>query len=192
MDKGSLYNYALAYLGKPPYEAGTPEAKAVAEIAQHCLALAFDNTAWSFATRRAVLKTDENEHWAELPDDCLRVLKVDVPSYELIGNRLYAGEVYEHVTLDYVTNEYVEGERLPDNQPMFCEAVALMLAAKIAPRVTSDFGIAAEFERRSRDMLAKAKLKDARQWASNDQEPAVWRGMNRRGGAKLPANVLVE
>lgn len=188
MDKGELCNLALSYLGKPGYEEGTPDSKAVAALAQQCVALALDRTTWSFALRRKALLLDEHEGRAALPHDCLRLVKVHAPRFELIGRELYVDGADDAVLVDYVTNEYVSGVFLPDDQPTFCEGVALMLAGKVAPSLTSSFQLAAELESRAAQVLARARLKDARQYASNDQKP-------RTGGEterSLPVNILAE
>jgi hypothetical protein len=62
---------------------------------------------------------------------------------------------------------------LPDKQPIFCEALALLLAAKSSVRITGKLSLAAELESRAYATLYRAKLAEVRAHRSNDQSPTT-------------------
>ncbi len=170
MDKGDLFNHALSYLGDRSYKAGSPVAKACDAVGQHCIHLALDYSRWTFATKRVVLPLVD--HVCELPTDCLRVQNVGLPKFARYGRTVVdIHGCYKEAVLVYTSDEMAQTVSVPDNEPMFCEAVALLIAAKVAPRIACDLGIAQALEQRAYQQLAQAKYKDAVQVDSNDQKP---------------------
>ncbi len=170
MDKGDLFNLALSYLGDRAYKAGSPAAIACDAVGQHCIHLALDYARWTFATRRVVLPLVDRA--CELPTDCLRVQKVELPKFGIYGRTVVdLHGCNKEVVLVYTSDEMAQTVSVPDNEPMFCEAVALLIAAKVAPRIACDLGIAQALEQRAYQQLAQAKYKDAVQVDSNDQMP---------------------
>lgn len=75
------------------------------------------------------------------------------------------------MALSYTSSLLAQSVCLPDDEPLFAEACALLLAARLAPRLTGNFQLAERLEQRGREMLYRAKLKDAQQSDSNDQVP---------------------
>ncbi len=171
MDKGSLFSLALTYLGERSYVAGSPSAEACDLVAQHCIGLALDYTSWTFAMAMTFL--DLSSGSARLPDDCLRMISLDVARFERMGNVIYSDDHREAVELRYMSNIMVQSVALPDDEPSFCEGVALLLAAKVAPRLVSNANVAVAMEQAAWQMLSRAKLKDAQQVDSNDQSPGA-------------------
>ncbi len=169
MDKGSLFNLALSYLGDRYYKEGSNTAPACEAVGQHCVSLAFDYSSWTFATRRVTLDLAGGE--CELPADCLRLQKVKADGFSLAERVLKVEGNLKKVELVYTTNRYVQNVSTPEGQPTFDEAVALLIASKLAPRLTSDWRLAQTLEQRAYQKLGEAKYKDAVQVDSNDQKP---------------------
>ncbi len=86
MDKGTLYNLALSYLGDRRYKTDAATAAACDGCGAHCVALALDYTPWSFATVSSTLTLTDGA--AELPHDCLRLQSVGLKKFALRGRRL--------------------------------------------------------------------------------------------------------
>ena len=177
MDKGAFFRLALSYLGESEVKDGTPVMEALEDVAQHVIALALDYAQWPFALMRAVLPLDE-EGACALPADCLELRACSLPRFEVVGRTLFnLGPKTPRVTLTYKCSALADSVCLPESEPAFCEGCAYLLAAKAAPRLTSNFRLAADLEARGYAMLYRAKLKATRSLASNDQEP---RGIGRR------------
>ncbi len=171
MDKGSLFTLALSYLGERAYVAGTPSAEACDAVAQHVIGMALDFYRWSFAQRRVVLDFSSGE--ALLPSDCLRVLRLALDRYERYDDLIVTDDRRAEVALVYSSNMMAQAVALPDSQPVFCEGVALLLASKLAPKLTGNFNLASALEQRAYGALDAARHKDAVQVDSNDQRPDV-------------------
>lgn len=163
-------------LGDRLYVPGSAEALACDAHGQQVLALALDYARWSFATREAVLVLDA-EGGAVLPDDCLRIQDCGLPRWRKLGRRVVAAEGFwsgkagQRVRLSYTGSLLVQSVCLPDDEPLFAEACATLLAARLAPRLTGNFQLAERLEQRGQEALYRAKLKDAQQSDSNDQAP---------------------
>ncbi len=169
MDKGTLFTLALSYLGERDYVTDTPSAEACEAMAQHVIGLALDFHRWSFAQRRTLLDFSSGE--ALLPADCLRVLSLGLGRYERFNDLIVTDEARADVVLVYESNMMAQAVALPDTEPAFCEGVVLLLASKIAPRVTTNFNLASALEQRAYAALDAARHKDAVQVDSNDQRP---------------------
>ncbi len=176
MDKGSYYTQALGMLGDRRYVPGTAEAEACDGVGGQVIGIALDYARWSFATRRAELELDSKGE-ARLPDDCMRVQDCGLARWEKRGRSIYAAEGYwsgeagEKFEITYTSDIWAQAVCLPEKEPLFCEACVMLLAAKIAPRLTSQFDLAVQLEQRGMEMLYRAKLKDAQSTDSKDQEP---------------------
>lgn len=172
MDKGTIYTLALAHLGLPAYKAGTPASAAIEAVAQQCLYLALDYQTWTFATKLHRF-TIGDDGQAPLPSDCLRLVRCTLPKYELLSGTIYAPDANRGTyALTYVSCEMVENMALPDNQPAFCEGVSLLIAAKIAPQLTSNPDLSTALEQKAYTLLSHAKHKDVCSHNSNDQRPS--------------------
>lgn len=171
MDKGTLYNLALSYLGDRQYKTDAATAAACDGCGAHCVALALDYTPWSFATVSSTLTLTDGA--AELPHDCLRLQSVGLKKFALRGRRLtdLTGGDSSSTEITYTTNIWAQNVSVPDNQPTFAEGVALLIASKTAPRLTGNLQLASELEQKAYQALARAKYKDAQSIDSNDQEP---------------------
>lgn len=173
MDRGTLYRLAATYLGEAACEDGTPLRVALEDCVQQAVALALDHTHWDFALERLEVAVEEGA--VQLPADCLEVREVQgMDRWRKRGRYLVnEGEPVKRVVLWYKSNRIAQVVELPDEEPFFCEGVALLLAAKAAMRVTNSFNLAGELEKRAYGALYRAKLKEARQQDSNDQTPNV-------------------
>lgn len=109
-----------------------------------------------------------------LPDDCLRVLKIagadiDVPvnRWEIQGRYLLmldSIDEQDEPLIYYIGNN-------PDVSAwptLFTDAVAFLLAARLAPLLTQSQSIAAEFMQKHELALGKARSKDARETRSKE------------------------
>lgn len=180
MDKGTLLRTAAAYLGEAGCVVGTPLEGALEACVQNAIALALDYTHWDFALERAVLPVAGGV--AELPADCLEVREVQgLARWRKKGRYVVNdGEAVEQVVLWYKSSRMADTVTLPDYEPFFCDGVALLLAAKAAPRVSANFNLSAGLEERAYAALYRAKLKEARSADSNDQTPnveSIWAGI---------------
>lgn len=175
MDKGALYRLAASYLGEAEVVPDAVLCRAFDDVVQQVIFLALDYTQWPFALKvREVLLDDAQ--MCELPADCLEVRYCSLRRWEVFGRVLVnRGEEVEDACLVYKSSEMADQVSLPDQEPYFCEGVALLLAAKAAPRVTSRFDLAAQLEQRAQSALYRAKLKVVRSHNSNDQVPVTGR-----------------
>lgn len=174
MDKKALMDAAASLLGEAEVMSGTPTPlyDALEDSVHHAVRLALDYTHWDFALERAVCKVEEG-CTEELPADCLEVREVEgVSNWRRAGKRIYAEGVQELVVW-YKSSKLAETLNLPDNEPFFCEGCVLMLAAKAAPRVTGNFNLGVQLEKKAYAALYRAKLKEARSADSNDQKPNI-------------------
>lgn len=170
MDRGTLYNLALAYIGEGANVPGTSVNEYLKSIDHHCVMMALEYQNWTFATRCCELVVKDGK--AALPSDCLRMVSTTLPSFSLRQDGLSAPDCDGTYELLYISRAMADGLELPDNQPAFCEGVALLMASKVAFRATSNYELANTLEQKAYQQLVQAKLKDARQCASNDQKPS--------------------
>lgn len=170
MDKGTFYTHALARLGDHNDVDGSDEHIACEMFAQHAIAICLDYSRWSWATIRRTIPLTGGE--ATLPHDCLRLLHVDLQRFQVYGRKLYATGATS-TTITYVTSAFIDTVSLPDYEPTFCEAAICMLAAMMAPRITSNLNMASALKQEAYAKLHEAKVKDARITDSNDQLPEL-------------------
>ena len=108
---------------------------------------------WSFATKEAVLECPEGNGRFPLPEDCLKLLKVEAGRWRMAGR------------------EVVCEEMLPDHEPLFVEAVKCLLASKVAATVTGKPQNVSVFLELYRRYASDALYHDVSQRGSNDQHP---------------------
>jgi hypothetical protein len=107
-----------------------------------------------------------------LPEDCLRVLKlatydIDIPRnrWEIQGRYLLLEEKDAAEPLCH----YIGAEPpVPTWPTTFTDAVAFLLAARLAPLLTQDQRLAADFLQKHEMALGKARSKDARETRSKE------------------------
>ncbi len=171
----SLANIALGHLGKSPVtDIGerSPEAQV--------LRLHWDLTRdellrlrnWKFATRRAVLSSLADpplfqwSHAWQLPADCLRAVEYNgrpagtgtgAPDYEIEGPVLLSND--DTARLTYIAR--VEAVSAWDAN--FCAAFALLLAAAVAPAISSAPELGARLRQRGEMAAMQAFGPDARE-----------------------------
>ena len=175
MDKVTLFSQALHKIGQREYFRDTPSGKECDLWFPQVLHEALLFGRWSFATRETTLQSDTPFRF-QLPADCIRVLKVGAPRFRLIGRELI---IEEHpalrdnrtLPLTYLSDSIARQEHLPDTEPMFCKGVMLLLAARIAPKLTSNPQLAASLDQDASETLRRALHENAVQQWSNDQHP---------------------
>lgn len=170
MDKGTFYTHALARLGDHNDVSGSDEHAACEMFAQHAIALCLDYSRWTWATIRATVPFANGS--ALLPPDCLRLLSVSLPQFQILGRTLLAADATE-AAITYISSAFIDTVSLPDYEPTFCEACVLMLAAMMAPRLTNNLNLAATLKQEAYAKLHAAKVKDSRVSDSNDQLPQL-------------------
>lgn len=163
MDKGEFYTAALQLCGAREYVPGSTPGTLCDLHGQRVIRFALDYARWTFATRCVRLALHDGR--GMLPADCLRLQDcslVDAGGYDVFGREVVAkASGTSECELVYTSDLTAQAVELPDYEPLFCEACSLLLAARLAPALTSNFQLAAEYEQRGMSMLAMAKLKDA-------------------------------
>lgn len=176
MDKITLYNQALAYLGDREYYRDTPSGNACdlwyPVVFKECLLYG----SWTFATRRASLHPDDGVY--TLPYDCVRLLKVSAGRYELRERKIHIEPGWQRpgtsqLEIRYLSDELARAEIIPDDIPVFSRGLVLMLAARMAPKLASSLELSAALEAQARQTLDDALYTDTAQHASNDQHPLI-------------------
>lgn len=185
-DLTAVSNLALSHLGEPfltdiDTDTGTT-AEAVRLHLPQCIDTCLEGHVWSFATRCATLAAatiDEDNPPApsygsvfDLPGDSLRLIKVngldlDAPrqDFEIKGRFLMLVETdADAPVVDYIT----ANAPVPDWPTTFTDAVAFLLAARLAPLLTQSQPLAAQFLQAHEIALGKARSKDARETRSNE------------------------
>jgi hypothetical protein len=107
-----------------------------------------------------------------LPADCLRVIKLDGPDIDIPRNRwelqgrylLLEEELAEAPVIHYVTNN----PPVDEWPTTFTDAVAFLLASRMAPKLSQDQALANDFLQKHEMALGKARSKDARETRSNE------------------------
>lgn len=175
MDKVTFFQQALQTLGDREYKRDTPTGAACDLWFPTVMHEALNYGAWSFATRSVDLLPEKDGTFF-LPIDCLRPLKVDTMRYRIDGRRVIVEQPWHSrgdkaLFLRYVSNDMAKAERLPENQPLFIRGVSLLLAARMAVKITGDHQLALTLEQMASATLAEALHKDALAQYSNDQHP---------------------
>lgn len=75
------------------------------------------------------------------------------------------------LTLRYISNALAKAEHLPETQPLFIRGVSLLLAARMAVKITGEPQLALNLEQMAAAALSNALHQDALTQYSNDQHP---------------------
>lgn len=176
MDKITLFNQSLHKLGDREYYRDTPSGKECDLWFPVVLHEALMFGAWSFASKEVMLHPASDNEFV-LPVDCVRVLYVGAPLYRILERRIkitpvgYFPPHEGRLPVRYLSNDMAKEERLPEQEPLFCRGVMLLLAARIAPKLTSEAQLAMVLEAEATNVLRDALHRDAIQQCSNDQHP---------------------
>lgn len=123
MDKVTLFEQSLHILGDREYKRESPTGRECDLWFPIVLAEALNFGSWSFATLRRILPPVSPGVY-RLPEDCLRPLKINHSSFELIGRDILLHTTYQPepdngLELTYITNALGKAEILPDSQPLW-------------------------------------------------------------------------
>lgn len=178
MDKITFFEQALHTLGDREYKKDNPTGRECDLWFPSVLREALNFGSWSFATRRRMLEADAPDSYP-LPEDCLRPLKVNHSCFELIGRHIYLNALFQPapdkgLELTYISDTLGRTENLPDTQPLFLRGLTLLLAARMAPKITGQPKLAFTLEEAAHAALADALHQDALSQHSNDQHPLSW------------------
>lgn len=107
-----------------------------------------------------------------LPGDCLRVIKLDSGDIDIPRNRWEIQGRYlllEEESAEAPVIHYISNAPPVDEWPTtFTDAVAFLLASRLAPKLAQDQGVAAEFLQKHEMALGKARSKDSRETRSKE------------------------
>ena len=175
MDKITLFEQSLHILGDREYKRESPTGRECDLWFPTILKEALNFGAWSFATQRRTLPPSSPGIY-HLPEDCLRPLRINHSSFELIGRDIHLLTTYqptpdEGLELTYISDSLGKAEILPDSQPLFLRGLSLLLAARMAPKITGQPQFAFTLEEAANAALAEALHQDALSQHSNDQHP---------------------
>lgn len=203
----AVANLALDHLGEPyltdyATDTGTT-ADAMRIHLPQSVETVLEGHVWSFATTSTELEAAAEVPPGlygsafDLPNDCLRVIRIngidlDEPrnDFEIRGRLLLLLEADATApVIDYITNSVLSS---PNDWPTtFTDAVAWLLASRLAPKLAQDQAMAGEFLRLHDMALGKARSKDARESRSKEnfgpRQLAARSGLVRaRFGSNLP------
>lgn len=175
MDRVTFFQQALQTLGDREYKRDTPTGQACDLWFPTVMHEALNYGAWSFATRCVDLLPEFDGSFL-LPADCLRPLMVDAMRFRIDGRRVVVEQSWNSrgdrsLFLRYVSNGLAKAEFLPEDQPLFVRGVMLLLAARMAMKITGEPQLALSLEQLGATTLAEALHKDALAQYSNDQHP---------------------
>ena len=182
-DLTAVANLALDHLGEPYLTDYTTDEGTTADAVRvhlpQCVETVLEGHAWSFATVRVELTATEDDippgeygSAFDLPEDCLRLIRVngndvDDPQrvFEVQGRLLLLpDEGATAPVVAYISNA-VDVAMWPTT---FTDAVAFLLAARLAPKLTQDGNLAAVMLQRHEMALGKARSKDTRETRSGE------------------------
>ena len=173
MDKLTFFSQCLSLLGEQEYVLDSPAARTCDLWFPSVMLEAVSYGPWSFATKETVLECPEKDGRFTVPEDCLKLLKVDARHWRMSGRTVICEESHSLLYVWYLSNDLALAETLPDNAPMFVEPVKCLLAAKMATTVTGkpqNVGVFLDLYRR---YIADALHHDVSQRGSNDQHPLM-------------------
>lgn len=179
MDKVTLFNRALQKLGEREYYRDSPSGKACDLWFPQVLHEALMFGAWSFATKEVELHPGKKEEGFEIPRDCIRVLEVDALRWRMRGRRIVLEKLWEGpghgevLKLTYLSNDLAKREELPEQEPLFCNGVMLLLASRLSMKLSSDPNMEIKLEQQAQEALSQALHLNVVQSHSNDQHPLV-------------------
>lgn len=174
MDKVTFYQQSLQTLGDREYKRDSPTGKACDLWFPSVMHEALNYGAWSFAAKTMELAPEEDGSYT-LPEDCLRPFRIDALRYRIDGKKIIVEQARNAgkstLTLRYISNDLAKAERLPETQPLFVRGVSLLLAARMAVKITGQPQLALNLEQMASVTLSDALHKDALAQYSNDQHP---------------------
>ena len=116
---------------------------------------------WSFATKEAVLECPEGNGRFPLPEDCLKLLKVEAGCWRMAGREVVCEEAPSLLQVRFLSNDVA----------LVVEAVKCLLASKVAATVTGKPQNVSVFLELYRRYASDALYHDVSQRGSNDQHP---------------------
>lgn len=175
MDKVTLFEQSLHLLGDREYKRDSPAGRECDLWFPAVLREALNFGAWTFAARRRTLDAASPGIYP-LPDDCLRPLHINHSAFELIGHDICLHTTFQPapeggLELTYISDTFAAAEDLPDTSPLFLRGLTLLLAARMAPKITGQLQLSLTLEEAARAALAEALHQDALAQHSNDQHP---------------------
>lgn len=171
MDKLTFFSQCLSLLGEQEYVLDSPAARACDLWFPSVMLEAISYGPWSFATKEAVLECPEETGRFPVPEDCLKLLKVEARHWRMAGRTVICEECPSRLQVRFLSNDLALAESLPDNEPLFVEAVMCLLASKVATTVTGKPQIVTVFLELYRRYADEALHHDVSQRGSNDQHP---------------------
>lgn len=176
MDKVTFFEQALHTLGDREYKRDSPTGRECDLWFPAVLREALNFGAWSFATRKLVLEPVSPGKYL-LPEDCLRPLKINHSCFELVGREILLNVMFhpapDVLELTYISDSMGKGEELPDSEPLFLNGLRLLMAARLAPKITGQPQLAFTLEEAARSALGEALHQNSLSQHSNDQHPLV-------------------
>jgi len=136
-----------------------------------------------------------------LPDDCLRLIKIDGADIDAPRNRFEIQGRYlllpESGAPAPVIHYITESPPVPEWPTTFVDAVVLLLAAKIAPKITQNPQVGNDLLAKHEQALGKARSKDTRETRSKENHgPRALSArsglVNARWGGARPGPVLAD
>lgn len=186
-----ICNIALSKLGEAPIPAlnanGSPAARLCYMHYHPVRREVLCAARWSFAQKQVTLTSSEADDSGRhalphtLPQDCLRVLAVNCPSWTLRGRSVFCNQ--QEINLLYIAD--IEDTAL--FEPLFTEALATRLACKLCiPLLSSTTARKALTDEYNHLALPQAAHINAVQDRSNDSHPLyeLWRSC-RSGSFEL-------
>ncbi|MCD8070553.1 MAG: hypothetical protein LUE08_04100 [Akkermansiaceae bacterium] len=183
MEQGEVFELALQTLGNIEFREESPTPDACIRWWPHVLRLAGSRYNWSFASRRAVLehpKPYPGDRWLyRLPSGLIaltRIMTKDgrrrIACPELVHGGLTVGEDGSHgIMIDYQGDIVSASGELPDSNPMFCDAVVHLLAARIAANLTGSAQLRQSLEQQADNLFIGAISHDKAQDWGNARSP---------------------
>lgn len=182
MSEVSICNVALTALGASQINSLTEDS----EAARKCNAL-YDDARdsvlrahpWNFALKRVKLAKLEDAPAYEysvkhqLPSDCLRVIRADNGSINILDWKVEGREIlsdYETMYIKYIAR--IEDTEVFDSS--FKATLAAKLAAELAYPIASSRSLAADAAAKYKEELAKAKSHDAQEGSPDDVIADEW------------------
>lgn len=174
MDKATICNMALRLLTDSQYTEGTPGHEACDLYFTQVYNEVLSTHYWTWARRRVKLEY-EDEWGYVLPQDCLRVEKMEgLRHWGIFGNHVQpvnSCDVEGRVWCTYISSILANRGEVPDSRAKFINALVLRLAARICNAVSADDERRLRLEQQYRLELDNAIIDDVRQDQSNDQDP---------------------
>ncbi len=191
MNREEVYNLACQMLGNFFFKEGAPTHDPCVIQYPHVLRVANAKYDWSFAQQRKALRNPERYpggRWLyRLPSSCIKVRmvydltgtrRIELP--EMVAGGLTVGEDGSGgVLVDYQADLVASAGELPPANPIFCDAVVTLLAARITPAIAGDARLAQALEQQANGLFLQAIAFDKQQDYSNARSPHALRQLNK-------------